>query len=424
MGQDLLLMSFGERRRMAIMEQLDAGGLTLADAARRMGVGYRQAKRIRQGWLRGGAVTLIHGLRGRVSNRRTPGAFKRKVLDLYRQHYWDFGPTLACEKLCEVHGLDVVPETLRRWLHGAHLYVPRRAARQHRKRRKRRERFGSLVQIDGSHHGWFEQRAAKSCLMVMVDDATGTALGHMGEEETTRDAYEALKAWIERHGVPAAIYADKKSVFFTTRRPTEQEKRQGSGALTDFGRACWGLNIEMIPAHSPQAKGRVERKNGVLQDRLVKELRLQDIDDIDEANAFLPRFFDDLNRRQARPAASPINAHRRSPSAQALNDILCREQTRTVQNDWTVRCENQIYQIHPQRPIAAPGQTVTVRRRLDNTLAIVYRGQPLEFDQIKIETNQDVIPPLGAGRGKTKHQTKHHRGHFYCAQEGDISTVA
>ena len=424
MGQDLLLMSFRERRRMAIMEQLDAGGLTLAEAAGRMGVGYRQAKRIRQRWRRGGAVSLIHGLRGCVSNRRTPRAFKEQILDLYRRHYWDFGPTLACEKLCELHGLDVVPETLRRWLHDARLYVPRRAARQHRKRRKRRERFGSLVQIDGSHHAWFEQRGGKSCLMVMVDDATGTALGHMGKEETTRNAYGALGAWIERHGVPAAIYADMKTVFFATRRPTDEEKRQGSGALTDFGRACWRLGIEMITAHSPQAKGRVERKNGVLQDRLVKELRLQGIDDIDAANAFLPRFFEDLNRRQACPAASPLDAHRRSPSAETLNDMLCREQTRVVQNDWTVRYENQIYQIRRQHPMAAPGQTVTVRRRLDTTLAIIHHGRPLAFDQIYEQTDQDVIPPLGEGRGKTKHQTKHQRGHFYCAQKGDISTVA
>jgi len=243
MGEDLLLMSSKERRRMTIMEQMDVGGLTLREASERMGVSYRHAKRIRAGWRRSGGVSLVHGLRGQVSNRRTPEALRRKVLEIYQESYWDFGPTLACEKLLEINGLKVVPETLRRWLHAEGMYVPRRAARQHRKRRERREQFGALVQIDGSHHAWFEQRGEQCCLMDMVDDATGISLGHIGREETTHNAYKALQAWIGRHGLPAALYADKKSVFYSQREPNEEERRQGSGALTDFGRACWRLNI-------------------------------------------------------------------------------------------------------------------------------------------------------------------------------------
>ena len=412
MGEDLLEMSLKERQRMAIMNQMDAGVMRLVEAAERMGVCYRQAKRIRAGWRRGGPDSLIHGLRGQISHQRKPEAFKQKVLALYQERYGDFGPTLACEKLSEVHGLTVAVETLRRWLHSARLYVPRRVARAHRKRRGRREQFGALVQIDGSHHAWFEQRGEPCCLMNMVDDATGTALGRLGVEETTRNAYEALRAWIERYGVPAALYADKKSVFYPMRESNEQERRQGSGPLTEFGRACWRLGIAIIYANSPQAKGRVERKNGVLQDRLVKELRLAGIDDIEAANGLLPRFFEDLNRRQAKQPASPLDAHRRAPHGETLDDILCREQTRTVQNDWTVRFENRIYQIRSQRPMPAPGQTVTVRVRFDGSLTLIHAGQPLEFIKVSSVTNRDVTPPLGVGGGKANHPPLPQRGHF------------
>jgi len=168
----------------------------------------------------------------------------------------------------------------------------------------------------------------------------------------------------------------------------------------------------MIHANSPQAKGRVERKNGVLQDRLVKELRLRRIDEIEPANAFLPQYFENLNARQAKPPASPIDAHRRAPKPEMLNDILCREKTRIVQNDWTVRFQNKIYQIPRQHPMAMPGQAVTVRIRLDGTMAIIYRGNPLDFIKLSFFTNKAVTPPLGVGGENNIHQPQTQRGHF------------
>ena len=424
MGQELLRMSAKERRRMIVMEQVESGGTTLVDGARRMEVSYRQAKRIWKRWQSQRAGGLVHRSRGRVSNRRADETFKAHVLALYQRCFSDFGPTLACEKLAELHQIDVRRETLRRWLHEAHLYVPRRAARTHRKRRQRRERFGSLVQLDGSHHAWFEQRGPSCCAMVMVDDATGATMVHMAEQETTAGAYEILRQWIERFGLPAAIYVDRKSVFYLQREPTEEEKRQGSGALTEFGKAAWRLGIEIVFANSPQAKGRVERKNGVLQDRLVKELRLRGIDEIEAANAMLPAFCDDLNERFARSADSPIDAHRRAPSAQTLNDILCRETTRVVQNDWTVTLNKRSYQIEKQPGMPQPGQRVVLRRRLDNTLAIIHRNRPLLCGKAGLYTTQKVSPPLGEEKAPPLQHPSAKRGHFYWATKGDISNGA
>lgn len=424
MGQERLRMSVKERLRMIVMQQVESSGTTLIDGARRMGVSYRQAKRIWKRWQGERAEGLVHRSRGRVSNRRADERFKADVLGLYRRHFWDFGPTLASEKLAELHAIGVGRETLRRWLHEAHLYVPHRVARAHRKRRQRREQFGALVQLDGSHHAWFEQRGEPCCAMVIVDDATATAMVHMAEQETTAGAYEILRQWIVRFGLPAAIYVDKKSVFHPQREPTEEEKRQGSGALTEFGRACWRLGIEVIFANSPQAKGRVERINGVLQDRLVKELRLRGIDEIEAANAMLPAFCDDLGERFARPADSLIDAHRRPPSAQTLNDTLCRETTRVVQNDWTVTLNKRCYQIEKQPGMPHPGQRVVLRRRLDNTLAIIHRERSVLFRKIGLHATQKVTPPLGEGQATPLQHPSARRGHFYRGQKGDISTVA
>jgi len=278
MAKETLRMSAKERKRLVVMEQVKGGGLKLVEGADRMGVSYRQAKRIWARFRLAGASGLVHAGRDRVSNRRIDPVFREQVLGLYREYYRDFGPTLACEKMAERDGVVVHRETLRRWLIEACLWSGRRAWRKHRRRRPRRGHFGELVQLDGSEHAWFEDRAPRSCLMVMVDDATGRTEALMAPAETGQAAFAVLRQWIERHGVPAALYTDRKNIYVTDREPTAEEKRLGKGALTDFGRACQRLGIEIVTAHSPQAKGRVERRNGVFQDRLVKELRLRKID--------------------------------------------------------------------------------------------------------------------------------------------------
>ena len=231
-------MSRKDRKRRVVLEQVKQRSLTLREASERMKLSYRQTKRVWKRFKRSGAHGLVHGSRDRISNRRLDEGLKRRALELYEAQYHDYGPTLASEVLADDYGVRVHAETLRRWLHAAHLYVPKRVERQHRKQRERRRRLGQLVQIDGSHHKWFEDRGEKSCLMVAVDDATGQSMALMSEEETTASAFELLGKWIARFGVPEAIYVDARTLYASQRDATPDEVRQGSGPVTDFGRAC------------------------------------------------------------------------------------------------------------------------------------------------------------------------------------------
>jgi transposase len=372
-------MSQKERDRMLVMGQVESGVYGLVEAGERMGVSYRQAKRIWSSWRENREGGLRHGLRGQASNRRLDEAYRTAVLAAYRARYLDFGPTLATEKLVQFEGLAVSAETLRRWLHEEHLLLPRVAQRAHRRRRARREHFGELVQMDGSDHAWFEGRGARGCLMVMVDDATGRTLAHLAGQETTQAAFAVLGQWIARHGVPRALYVDRKSVYVAQRAPTVEERRQGSGALTDFSRACFRLGIQIIAAHSPQAKGRVERRNGLLQDRWVKELRLAGVSDIAAANAMLGPFLEGLNKRFAIEPASLLDRHRPAPTAETLNEIFCREWRRVLQNDWTVSVDNQRYQIERQPDLPRPQTLLTVRRRWNGTVRIFHNERILQY---------------------------------------------
>jgi len=415
MSQERLEMSLKERQRMLIMHQVESGELSLIEASERMGICYRQSKRIWLRWKLGNAGGLIHRLRGQFSNRALPPEFKKGVLDLYRENFKDFGPTLASEKLEELFDVSVNRETLRRWLHQDKQIVPRCRLRAHRSRRARRKHFGELVQFDGSDHAWFEDRGDKSCLFVMVDDATGQSLSYMSPAETTKGAFTALRLWIEAYGIPSALYLDKRTVYRATREPNEQERREGTGALTDFGRACHLLGIDLIFAHSPQAKGRVERKNGVYQDRLVKEMRLLGIDDIDGANAILGDFDKSLNGKIAVLPASDVDFHRPTPSGDSLNEILCREATRVVQNDWTISFKSLQYQIKRQPGLPRPKSRVIVRRRQDDSLTILCNGKSLDYDVVKLLTDQLPHPHGGGAPPRACAQTDAQtplRGHF------------
>jgi len=382
MAKETLTMSEKERNRLIVMEQVRASSLLLVEAGDSLGVGYRQAKRIWARFQRQGASGLMHASRDRVSNHQLDPTVKARALQLYREQYPDFGPTLASEKMAERDEVQVHRETLRRWLIGACLWPGRTAHRQHRRRRKRRGHFGELVQLDGSHHAWFESRGAPACLMVMVDDATGHTEALLAEGETLQAAFGVLRQWIERHGVPETLYTDRKNIYVTDREPTHDEKRLGTGALTDFGRACWRLGSRVIAAHSPQAKGRVERKNGVFQDRLVKELRLREIDAIEPANAILDSFTADLNARFAQAASAEANRHRTLPVGGSLADILCVERSRVVQNDWTFTLDARVFQILPQPQAPRARQRVCVRRRMDGSIQCLYQGRELQIEEV------------------------------------------
>ncbi len=365
MSQETLKMSQKERERMVIMRQYQSGELLLKQAAWQMKVSGRQASRIKKRFVAQGAEGLIHRSRDMPSQRSHEPEFRRHVLEVYQKRYPGFGPTLACEKMAEHEGLEVNRETLRRWLIAENLWRVGKKERVHRQKRKRRDRFGQMIQIDGSDHAWFEERGQKAMLMVLIDDATGKIMLHMAEAETTRAALTLLEKWVRRYGVPNSIYADRRTVYFTSEFVHDRDRREDPQTFTRFMAVTERLGIEMIPAYSPQAKGRVERMNGTLQDRLVKELRLLGIDTIDGANAMLDAFADDQNRRFALEPARPGDAHRRAPQGRRQWDyFFCTEETRKVQKDNTVVFKNQQWQILPQKGAPRPGQTITLRTAL------------------------------------------------------------
>ena len=364
-------------RRAQVMGMVVEGKRSIAEAAEVMGVSYRQAKRILRRYREEGGPGLVHRNVGRPSGRRIDEALRRAVLRAYEESYSDFGPTLATEKLAERDGLVVDHETLRRWLIAEGIWKARRQRRRYRSRRDRRQRFGELVQFDGSHHDWFEGRRAKCCLMNMVDDATGTTLSFLDEQETTEGALRLLWAWIERYGVPVAVYCDRKNAFVLDREPTVNEQLQGIIPKSTFELACEKLGIEVIVARSPQAKGRVERNHGVYQDRFVKELRLAGIDEMEEANAFLREsYLDSLNAKFAKSPIDPVDAHVQLLPGQRLENILCFEERRVVAEDYVVQFERRLLQIKRQKRIRlpAPGTQVIVRKWLDGSVHVFTKN--------------------------------------------------
>ena len=369
-----LEMSQKERARLAMLERVKDGLMTIKESSEVLGISYRQARRVHRRYEDEGDEGLVHRSRGRPSNRAKPAETKDAVVQLYLERYCDFGPTLASEKLLERDGYQVDHETLRRWLLEKGLWKKRRKRSGHRKRRERKAHFGELVQLDGSHHRWFEDRGGKGCLMNMVDDATGTTLARMGMEETTKGAMEVLWAWIEKYGVPKALYVDRKSVYVTDREPTVEEQLSGQIPMTQFGKACEKLGIEIITAHSPQAKGRVERNHGVYQDRLVKELRLAGIDDVRSADTFVVGYADSLNTRFAVEPRSQADFHRPLPDGLDLTKVFCREESRRIGNDWVVRYSNRFFQVSRQSNLPPSKGAITIQEHLDGSIHLIYRG--------------------------------------------------
>ncbi len=377
---ETLVMSAKERVRVVELERVQRGEQSLVQAASRMALSYRQAKRVWRRYGEHGAVGLVHRSRGRPSNRRKPGAERERCVELYRERLDGFGPTYASELLAERWDLVVDHETLRRWLLAEGLWQIRRRRARHRRWRARKERCGELVQLDGSDHDWFGQ-GQRDCLLAMIDDATGRRRTRLASGETTVDALKLLWCWIESYGIPQSLYVDRKSVYITDREPTVEEQLAGREPATAFGRVCQKLGIEIIAACSPQAKGRVERSHGVYQDRLVKQIALDELTSYEEVNTLLESFDGGLNDRFAVEPASAIDSHRPVPEDLDLADVFVLEHVRTVNNDWTVRFENDWYQITgPKRSLPPAKDKVQVLRRLDGSLAIHYRGRPVDYE--------------------------------------------
>jgi transposase len=396
--EEIVGLSEKERARLVELEQVKVGRQTVVASAERLGISGRQGKRIWKRYRAEGAKGLVHRARGRPSNRMLEADTKRQSLELCRTRLEGFGPTLAAEKLAEV-GLKVAHETLRRWLICDGLWKKRRKRGPHRKWRAPKEHFGELVQMDGSPHDWLE-RGDMPCLIDMVDDGTSFMNGRFFEQETTEGAMKVLWRWIELYGVPRALYTDHKNVYVSGRQPTPQEQLAGQPALTAFGKACYKLGIQIIPAASPQAKGRIERRHGVLQDRLVKELRLRGINDLDAANEFLAsEFLDSVNGKFGHSAASSVDYHRPVPAGLRLEDVFVFEEQRTVQNDWTVCWDGRFFQITgPARNLPLRREKILARRHLDGSRGLLRKGRPLEFHELPERPKRAQQPQPPAAR--------------------------
>src|ERR1700688_2572063 len=380
-------MSVRELRRVEVLARVKSKELQVVDAASLVGVSYRQAKRLWKRDREEGATGLKHRGAGRVSARAKPGKFRRRVMKLLREKYGEgegegFGPTLAAEHLASEDGMQVDAETLRRWMLVEGLWSRRRKRKGYRQRRERRRHFGELVQMDGSFHDWLEGRGPDGCMMNMTDDATSEVELRLGEEETIWAAADTLRTWIEKYGVPKALYVDWKNVY--KRAPTHREQLRGEEPVTQFGRMCEKLGIEIIAAGSPQAKGRVERNHGTHQDRLIKKMRRKRIGTHEQANVYLQQeYLREHNRRFQCAAAEAENYHRRAPSAMELREVFRLESERIIGNDWVVRYDNRLFQVQAQSRRYAPAQgQVVVCEWQDGTVEIEYRGSKLPWKEI------------------------------------------
>jgi transposase len=391
-------LSHKEVDRAGVLRRVREGKLKLAHAAQLLGISYRQAKRVWKRYQAEGVEGLKHRGAGRSSNRAKDEKFRRRVLGLVRAKYSGgigerFGPTLAAEHLASEDGVAIQAETLRQWMLAEGLWSRERRRGPYRKRRERKAHFGELVQLDGSFHEWFEERGPRGCLMNLVDDATGITLCRLGEQETTWAAAHLLRNWIERYGIPHALYTDWKNVY--VRAANGAEKAAGKVPLTQFGRMCAKLGVRIISASSPQAKGRVERNHGTHQDRLIKKLRRKSIGSYTAANEFLEQsYLPEHNRRYHRNPASSEDFHRPKPSLRRLEEVFCLEQERILSQDWVVRYDNRLFQIQRRSRLHAPAEgKVTVQEWEDGRLEMRYRGQKIAWQEIPAMPTRPEPPP-------------------------------
>ena len=379
-------MSTRELARAGVLARVAAGTLGLKAAATMMAVSYRQAKRLYRRYRTEGAKGLTHRSAGRRSNAARDGAERAHILALVRERYSGpvderFGPTLAAEHLASEDGVHVHHDTLRRWMLAAGLWSRTRKRSPYRRRRERKAHFGELVQLDGSFHAWFEKRGPESCLLTLVDDATGRSMGRFSAQETIWAAVAVLREWIQAYGIPQALYTDWKNVY--VRPPTEGERLTQAEPLTQFGRMCAQLGIRIIPASSPQAKGRIERQHGTHQDRLVKKLRRRGVADLAAGNAFLETdYWAEHNQRFARPPASSDDFHIALPRGVRLDAVFRLEETRTVSNDWVVRYDNRYFQIARQSQRPPARAIVHVYEAPDGQIELRYRGRVIRHHEL------------------------------------------
>lgn len=388
MATDIFTMSQSDINRYDIIKRLLSRAINGTEAALQLGLCVRQTKRLKVAVEKRGVAALVHGNRGTVGHHRVPDRERKRIATLVRTHYLDFTSTFAAEKLREVHGINHDPKTITTIMVEAKVWKPTPAHRkeQHRAWRERKASFGEMEQFDGSYHHWFEDRAGigETCLLAAIDDATGRIThAKFDDSEGLVPVATFWEEYFLRHGKPVSLYVDK----FSTYHMNNGLAVENSETKTQFQRAMeTDLKITVITAHSPQAKGRVERLFETLQDRLVKELRLKNISDAANANIFLVNeFIPDFNKRFAVVPRLQANAHRPLSKTEEknLSAILCRHDERTVRNDWTISHHNQWYQLIKEQPVTVRRKDVVIiEERRDRTVHIRLRGKYLAYKRL------------------------------------------
>ena len=372
-----VMMSERELNRVEVLAQVDDGRLTVDNAANMLDLTRRQIFRLLKRYRQDGASAIRHKARGRPPNNRIHGAKRDYAMALIRESYADFGPTLAAEMLAEHHGFRVSRETVRKWMQEDGLWLSRKQRRTFHQPRLRRECFGELIQIDGSDHRWFEDRGDPCTLLVFIDDATSTLMElRFVKSESTFSYFEALKGYLVQHGRPVAFYSDKHTVFRVAK-----EDAKGGARMTQFGRALNELNIEILCANSSQAKGRVERANRTLQDRLVKELRLAGISDMAAGNDYLQGFKERYNAKFARTPAKSDNLHRAlNVEPDRLADVLCWRENRYVGKQLTFSYDRKRIMLEENDITRGlVGKYVDTYAYVDGRFEVRWKGRPLPY---------------------------------------------
>ena len=402
--EETVRMSVQELKRVHVIRQAMGMALRQRAAGEVLGVTARHIRRLIQRVRAEGDAGLVHRSRGTPSNRRYRPALKARVLRLYAQHYRDFGPTLAAEKLAERQGITLSAETLRGWLRAAGVTHFQRRKRPHRAWRERKPHVGALIQLDGSHHDWLEGRGPWCVLMAYIDDASSRVFARFYAYEGTIPAMDSFRRYVMHYGLPLALYTDQHTTYKSPAAPTVEEQLAGRRPHSQFERGLAELGVAVIHAHSPQAKGRVERLFKTLQDRLVKDLRLAGIATIEAANQFVEAWRPGYNRRFAVQPAQAADLHRPRPASRDLDRSLCLKTTRVMRRDWTVAHHGQLFQI--ETPIHT--HAVLVEDHLDGTMRITHRGQPLRYHVITSRPVRGMAPtPSVAPRRLVKPKPRH-----------------
>ena len=381
MEKELITLSTREIERLRIIHKVMDRNMTQIEASEILGITDRQIRNIITKIKEKGDQGIAHRNRGRAAPNKMREELEDRIGEIIKKKYADFKPTLASEKLLELHAIRVGREKLRQIMISKGIWRVRRYNKEVHQWRERKHYYGQMIQADGSHHDWLEGRGPKMVLMGYVDDATGQVFGRFYDHEGVFPAMDSLERYIRLYRLPKSLYLDKHSTYKTTRQPDLDELLRGETAETQFARACRELEIRIIHAHSPQAKGRIERVFGTLQDRLVKEMRLAGVSSIEEANAFLETFLPVYNERFAIAAKKQGDLHRPLPEAVDLREIFCLKATRTINNGYIVKWRGRMFLIE-NPSITMRRRKVTFMEHFDGKIAIKFNGRYLDFREV------------------------------------------